>query len=157
MSNKKKKKDLYERILLIKKAQLKALRILRDKEIQKLPALNERVAAILQIEKQYQENKNKMIFFVMYDIENNRVRHEIAKFLIRQGCIRIQKSVYLALATHQTYEYIHKTLTQVQQMYDNNDSILVIPVSTDIIKAMKIIGKDINIDLITGNRNTLFF
>jgi hypothetical protein len=45
----------------------------------------------------------------------------------------------------------------VQECYENNDSILLVPVSTDEIKAMKVIGQNIDFDLILKNKNTLFF
>ena len=47
-----------------------------------------------------EKNKNLMIYFVMYDIENNKVRNQISKFLIRKGCHRVQKSIFLANTPH---------------------------------------------------------
>ena len=41
-------------------------------------------------------------------------------------------------------------------VYDE-DSILVVPVSTVMMRSMKIIGKNISIDVITNSRTTLFF
>jgi len=37
------------------------------------------------------------------------------------------------------------------------DSIIVCPISTDQLRAMRIIGQQIDVDIITHNRNTLFF
>lgn len=98
-----------------------------------------------------------MNFMVMYDIENNKVRREVAKYLIGQGCIRIQKSVYLASMAHERYQQIVETLTEVQQYYENVDSILILPVNTSDARAMKIIGKDIQVQTIIDKPNTLFF
>ena len=42
-------------------------------------------------------------------------------------------------------------------MYENNDSIILTPISTDELTAMKLIGKNIDFDIITGNKSTLFF
>lgn len=56
-----------------------------------------------------------------------------------------------------TYESIKNDLAVVQAAYDNNDSILVVPISTDYLRSMKIIGQNIDIDLILHNRNTLIF
>lgn len=53
--------------------------------------------------------------------------------------------------------YIRKDLTAVQAAYDNNDSILIVPISSDYLKAMKIIGQKIELDVIMHNKNTLFF
>lgn len=42
-------------------------------------------------------------------------------------------------------------------MYDNNDSILIVPLSEDYARAMKIIGQEVDVDLILHSKNTLFF
>ena len=51
----------------------------------------------------------------------------------------------------------HRYLTEVQECYENNDSILVVPISTDYLQSMKIIGKTIDVDIIMQTKNTLFF
>ncbi|MCB9323924.1 MAG: CRISPR-associated endonuclease Cas2 [Lewinellaceae bacterium] len=126
-------------------------------ETDDLPDLNERIKRVLQIFDQHEQKKDTMLYFVMYDIENDKVRNHIAKFLIRKGCTRVQKSIYLADTQRQVYAEIHKTLKEVQEVYDNHDSIFLVPVSSDDLRAMKIIGENIDLDLITGNKNTLFF
>lgn len=98
-----------------------------------------------------------MLFFIMYDIESNKVRRHVAKYLLRMGCFRVQRSIFLADISHEKYQQIRNDLTEVQAFYDNEDSILIVPVSTELIKAMKIIGKSIDIDIITHSKNTLFF
>lgn len=86
-----------------------------------------------------------MIFFVMYDIESDRVRKQIADYLIEKGCERIQKSVYVANLPAQTYAEIGHDLKEVQEAYDNQDSILVLPISGDQLSAMRIIGEEIDL------------
>ena len=98
-----------------------------------------------------------MLFFVMYDIESNKVRQQIAKYLLKMGCFRIQRSIFLAELDSEKYERIRSDLTEVQSYYDNHDSILIVPVSTELIKSMKIIGKSIDVDIIMRTKNTLFF
>lgn len=98
-----------------------------------------------------------MTYFIMYDIENNKVRRLISKYLIKEGCTRIQRSIFLADSPKEKYEEIKQALTDVQSFYENHDSILVVPISTEYISAMKVIGQSINIDLILKNKNTLFF
>ena len=97
------------------------------------------------------------MFFVMYDIESNRVRTLIHKYLKRKGCTPIQRSIFLADTSIEVYEEIKTDLAAVQEAYDNNDSIIVLPVSTDYLRMMKIIGQKIEVDVITHSRNTLFF
>jgi CRISPR-associated endonuclease Cas2 len=121
-----------------------------------LEDMPERLKKILQLFEQHKKT-SKMIFFVMYDIENNKVRTQIAKYLIKKGCTRVQKSIFLAELDRALYNEIHQTLKEVQEVYENNDSIFFVPVSTDEIRAMKVIGHSVDFDLITGNRNTLFF
>lgn len=71
--------------------------------------------------------------------------------------IPIQRSIFLTDAPVETYERINQDLTEVQESYDNDDSIMVLPISTDYLRMMKIIGHHIEVDVITHTRNTLFF
>lgn len=122
-----------------------------------LESIEERVKRVLNLINDNNRKATNMLFFVMYDIENNKVRNYIAKYLLRQGCSRIQKSIFLADLSLSVYEEIKEDLSEVQQTYENNDSIIVVPISTDYLQSMKIIGQNIDIDLITHTRNTLFF
>jgi CRISPR-associated endonuclease Cas2 len=122
-----------------------------------LPTLKERVDKILDITNNSSKLAGNMLFFVMYDIESNKVRYNVVKYLQRMGCTRIQKSIFLADLNTEKYETIKRDLAEVQSLYDNHDSIIICPISTDLLKAMKIIGQSINIDVITQSKNTLFF
>lgn len=122
-----------------------------------ITTLEQRIEKILGIVKRDSRPAGNMIFFVMYDIEDNKVRHQVFKYLMRMGCYRVQRSVFLADLPNQKYDQIRKDLTEVQAAYENNDSILVVPISTDYLTAMKIIGQTIDVDVITKTRNTLFF
>lgn len=122
-----------------------------------LPNLEQRVKSILGIiDDKYRKSTN-MLFFVMYDIESNKVRRYVVKYLERKGCTRIQKSIFLADLSMDKYQDIRNDLAEVQAAYDNNDSILVVPITTDYLRSMKIIGQNIDVDIITHTRNTLFF
>ena len=122
-----------------------------------LPTLDERLRLIFDIVRNKKRNASLMLFFVMYDIESNKVRRHVVKYLERQGCTRVQKSIFLADLPVAKYEQIKGDLAEVQACYENNDSILVVPISTDYLKAMKVIGQTINVDVITKTSNTLFF
>ena len=126
-----------------------------DDEDGELLPIRQRVDKILGIT----DNKKTtdMLFFVMYDIESNKVRGYVVKYLQRKGLHRVQKSIFLGRLDAAQYNEIRNDLAEVQQAYDNNDSILVVPISSDMLNAMKIIGQNINIDLITRNTSTLFF
>ncbi|MCI2125677.1 MAG: CRISPR-associated endonuclease Cas2 [Prevotella sp.] len=119
--------------------------------------LQERVDKILGIINDHSSSLTNMIFFVMYDIESNKVRYNIAKYLERMGCIRIQKSIFLADLDITKYKSIRQDLAEVQSLYENHDSIIISPISTDLLKSMTIIGQSINLDIITHSKTTLFF
>lgn len=125
--------------------------------IDKLPTLEERVSLIMGIANASKQQDGYMLFFVMYDIESNKVRTQVVKYLQRKGCTRVQKSIFLANLPNSVYNEIRTDLTEVQAAYENNDSILVVPVSTDMLRSMKIIGQNIEIDVITHSKNSLFF
>lgn len=119
--------------------------------------LGERIKKILHLKENINQKPENMTFLVLYDIENNKIRTQIAKYLIKEGCIRIQKSVYMAHLPRKKYREIHKTLKEVQEMYENTDSILFIPLPSDSLNAMKVLGQQIEFDFILDNKNTLFF
>lgn len=126
-------------------------------ESEALTPLEERVQDILGLSDNARKRKDRMLFFVMYDIESDKVRRLVVKYLIREGCTRIQKSIFLADRPVATYNKIKSDLAEVQAVYDNEDSIIVLPVTTDYLRMMKVIGKNIDVDIITHNKNTLFF
>lgn len=122
-----------------------------------LPTLRERVDKMLGIVLYNQRPPGNMIFFVMYDIEDNKVRRYISKYLLRKGCTRVQRSIFLADVPSESYQQIRQDLAQVQAAYQNEDSILIVPISTDLLSSMRVIGQTIDIELITNQKNTLFF
>lgn len=122
-----------------------------------LGSLDERIRKLLGLVNNPERKSTNMLFFVMYDIESNKVRTLVAKYLLRMGCFRIQKSIFLADTPAETMDKIRSDLKEVQECYDNDDSILVVPISTDYLQAMKIIGKTIDVDIIMQTKNTLFF
>lgn len=128
-----------------------------DDDIETLEELGERIRKLLGIFEKTDKKDNKMIYFIMYDIENNKIRNYIAKYLLRKGCTRVQKSIFVANTERKSYDEMQNTLKKVQEMYDNNDSIFFVPISTDEIRSMKIIGKSVDFELITRSKNTLFF
>ena len=125
--------------------------------VDELESVSERVQQVLAIVNKKKREAGNMLFFVMYDIESNKVRRYVVKYLEKKGCTRVQKSIFLADLSMDKYQAIREDLAEVQAAYDNNDSILVVPISTDYLKAMKVIGQNIDVDIITHSRNTLFF
>jgi CRISPR-associated endonuclease Cas2 len=128
-----------------------------EEGVSDLETLNERIRRLLNLVRKPSENAYDMLYLVMYDIEDDRVRTHIAKYLLSKGCIRIQKSVYMARTHQKTFKEISDTLKEVQEAYDNHDSILLVPVQSTTIGSMKIIGKDIQIESLVDPPNTLFY
>lgn len=155
---KRKEISFYEKILRMKKAGLgnnPNLSILTGNH--ELLPLSERLPYVDKILKKYKNKKiDDMYAFVLYDIEDNRVRNHIAKYLIKKGCVRVQKSVFLAELKRKLYDEIHTTLKEINTMYDNHDSIFFIPVGEDVLNKMKIVGKNIDFELAVNPGNTLF-
>ncbi len=159
MTKKKKQISFVETMRKFKKAGIKNSPP-PNRKVSGLDELNEledRVKRILGIIIKNKRAAGNMIFFVMYDIQNDKVRNHVSKYLLRMGCFRVQRSVFLADLPNDKYDKIRSDLTEVQEAYENKDSILVVPISTDYLTAMKIIGQTIDIDVITKQKNTLFF
>ena len=126
-------------------------------DLSSIESLDERIKRLIGLLNSPKRNSLNMLFFVMYDIESNKVRNQVAKYLLRKGCFRVQRSIFLADLNNQDYEQIRSDLSEVQACYDNHDSIMIVPISTDFLRSMKIIGKSIDIDIIMNSKNTLFF
>ena len=122
-----------------------------------LSSLDERLQKVIGIVNQMNRPSTNMLFFVMYDIESNKVRRLVANYLQRKGCVRIQRSIFLADLDAKEYNTIRMDLTEVQSAYENEDSILIVPISSEYLRSMKIIGQKIELDIIMHNKNTLFF
>ena len=99
----------------------------------------------------------EMYCFIMYDIEDNKVRRLVAKYLEKKGCIRVQKSVFFAKLHRAMYSDVTQTLKAIQEAYQNNDSILALPVGEDMLNSLLVIGKEFEYEMIQQQRSTLFF
>lgn len=151
--------SFYERILKIRQAGLSDDSNLSfvPEDYELLP-LVERLPLVDAILKKAVVKKiNTMYSFIMYDIENDKIRTHIAKYLIKKGCVRVQKSVYLSELKRKKFDKIYRTLQEINAMYDNYDSIFFIPIGEDVINTMKIVGKNVDFELIVNPGNTLFF
>lgn len=157
MTKKRKELTLLQKLSKLKHAGMEGSRMISENNPswEPIESLEERTKQLLGIVSR--KKLTDMLFFVMYDIESNKVRYQVSKYLLKLGCFRIQRSIFLAELNPEKYEQIRSDLTEVQAFYENHDSILIVPVSTDLLKSMKIIGKSIDVDIIMRTRNTLFF
>ena len=157
--SKKKELTLQEALAKLRDSGLSGSKVISEgsEEWKTLGSVEERINYVLGLVKRESRKATDMLFFVMYDIESNKVRRQVSKYLERMGCHRVQRSIYLADLPMDKYDKIRTDLTEVQSFYENNDSILVVPVSTDMLRSMRIIGPSIDVDIIMRTKNTLFF
>lgn len=121
-----------------------------------LQPLPQRIQIMLGIIKHEPIKATTMNYLILYDIEKNKVRALIAKYLLSQGCIRVQKSVFLSHSNHKRFDAIKNTLAEINEIYENSDSIILIPLNVSDARSMKLIGKNVNIEQIIDPPNTVF-
>ena len=153
---KKRAYSLAEKLALIGEAGIKKADN-KSTKLQGLNTLQDRINALLNIVKDKPIKATEMTYLIMYDISNDKVRTQIAKYLLNQGCVRIQRSVFIVKTKNQNFEEIHDTLKEVNEYYQNEDSIILVPINASDARSMKLIGKNVHISTITDKPNTLFF
>lgn len=122
-----------------------------------IQSIDERIRQLLRIINKSVRPSTHMLFFVMYDISSTKVRNLVSKFLIRKGCFRIQRSIFLADLPVEMYEQIRTNLAEVQAAYENEDSILIVPISEGYLNAMRVIGQKLDMEVMLHRKNVLFF
>lgn len=102
------------------------------------------------------ENPKAMNCFIFYDIENNKLRVQLAKYFLRKGAQRIQKSVYLANISKKIYEEIFETLVELEQVLGERDSIFMVPIGEYHLAEMRMVGKDVDMSFSRGSQHVIF-
>lgn len=111
--------------------------------------LPERVDRLLKlIEKPMQTIQGELLCLAMYDIEDNKVRTLLAKYLLRIGFIRIQKSVYVGRILRKNLRKLQDDLAEVNELYENRDSIILMPLHGESLADGKLIGKEVNLTIL---------
>jgi CRISPR-associated protein Cas2 len=158
MANKKKKKEITARETNLNLAKA-ALPTLNAEEI--LAVENEIPFYFGRFLEWFKRNEKKnaddMYCFILYDIENNKIRRLLAKYLEKKGCVRIQKSVFFAKVPRKMYLEIKSIATDLQKVYDNQDTIILLPVGEEPLNNMHCIGKNFDFELLTQHKHTLIF
>jgi len=144
-----------EKLARIKQAGLGKKSVKDTDEDEQIESIETRIEKIFKLVND--KKSTHMLYFIMYDIENNKIRNYIAKYLEKKGCIRIQKSIFLTQSERPVFREIRDILKEVQKAYDNQDSILLVPISTDELRSMSMIGKDVDLDFIQNKKSTMFF
>jgi CRISPR-associated protein Cas2 len=102
-------------------------------------------------------NPKAMNCFIFYDIQDNKLRVQMAKYLLEKGCQRIQKSVYLANIDKREYDDIFTTLCELELVYGEYDSVFMVPIGEYHLAEMKMIGKDVDMSFSRSSQHVLFF
>ena len=156
MAKRKEGMSLVELLRRMKKSGLETQLLKERRSFDGIADLPERVRAIEAHLSHYVSQKSLgMLFFVMYDIEDHKVRLHVSKYLIKQGCTRVQKSIFLGSADVKRYNKIADTLREVNEMYQNGDSIMVLPVTKDNMTQLSVIGKDLDYRMVVSPPNVL--
>ncbi|MFT4154575.1 CRISPR-associated endonuclease Cas2 [Parafilimonas sp.] len=157
------KKLSYNDILLrLKKAGINKNRQLESCQIlsadEQLMPLDKRVEKIIEIfKKAVMVPAHQTLGFIMYDIEDNKIRRHIAKYLEKLGYMRIQKSIFFGNISRKIHQDVYDALKEINEMYDNSDSIVFLPVSSDDISRLKLVGRNIEFNVMLETKNVLFF
>ena len=162
MRKKKKPLTFAERMASLGKAGLKYSDSMRpDTTITgKLDGLEReaRLQKLIELLSKTREMKQgNILAFIMYDIENNRIRRYIAKHLEKQGYIRVQKSVFFGNVPRALHKQVCETLKEVNEKYENGDSLMFLPISIDMFHNLKVVGKNLDYELVVEEKSTLFF
>ena len=143
-----------------------SLRLMESKGLLKIKPTNqednllplpERISKILGIVKGKPKKSTTMNYMILYDITHNKVRKLISEYLIKNGCIRIQKSVFMANSENKKFNDIYETLKDINSYYENEDSIIMVPINVSDVRSMKLIGQNVSINILTDPPNTMFF
>ncbi len=92
---------------------------------------------------------NDMMYLAMYDISDDKIRLNVAKYLKAKGMIRIQKSVWLGSSDRREFAEIGSTLRDINAAYKNMDSIVMLPVTTETMAGMHLIGANADFQMVT--------
>lgn len=70
-----------------------------------------------------------MNYFISYDIQGDKLRSKIAKFLLRNACERIQKSVFLApnYSTKEFNLFLDALTLLLKNNIQEKDTLLIFP------------------------------
>lgn len=98
-----------------------------------------------------------MPYLICYDISKNSLRTKMGKTIIATGLDRINKSVYLGTISESSLKNLETKLNQwLTTKGDPQDSLIIINVTKESIKSMRIFGQnDLDKDELTGERSTL--
>lgn len=95
-----------------------------------------------------------MIAWVIYDIEDDKVRSKTAKLCKQAGLYRVQYSVFLGTLENNQKDALE---LQIETLIDpDKDSVYIFPMSKNELKATVLLGKAFDKKLVTDEVKALF-
>ena len=149
--------SLFEKaIVILKNAGLTRNSVIGINDLAVLSPLPERLIQLQKLLENGKLRSTEMLLWVCYDIEDNRIRRNLAKYLERKGMIRIQKSVFIGRISIQIAKELRDTLKKLSELYTSSDSMLIIPLSEDQLPCIHCLGKEIVLEQLES-KSTYFF
>lgn len=99
---------------------------------------------------------DELIYIIAYDIEKDKIRNYLSKYLLRNGAIRIQKSLFLAKWKKSIYKNVKQDFLTLNDLYKSNDTIILMPLATDMFQNFFCIGKNLQLEAVAENIHTFF-
>jgi CRISPR-associated protein Cas2 len=95
-----------------------------------------------------------MIAWVLYDIEDDKIRNKIAKLCKQAGLYRVQFSVFLGTLENNKKDVLE---LQIEELIDKErDSVYIFPMSKSELQATALLGKAFDKNLVTDQVKALF-
>ncbi len=95
-----------------------------------------------------------MIAWVMYDIEDDKVRTKVAKLCKQAGLYRVQFSVFLGSVDTNQKDTLELQIRE--QIDEEKDSVYIFPMSKNELQATVLLGKAFDKKMITDEVKALF-
>lgn len=96
-----------------------------------------------------------MLVWVIYDIENNKVRNKVAKTCKNSGLYRVQKSVFLGTLEDNEFDELKLRMEGLVNL--EKDSVYVFPMNKSELKVCGLIGQAFDKELVTDAIISKFF
>jgi CRISPR-associated protein Cas2 len=96
-----------------------------------------------------------MTAWVIYDIENDKVRTRVAKYCKQAGLYRVQLSVFLGTLSRNDKDALALKIEQVIDV--DKDKVYIFPISKEEMQQVVLLGQAFDNKLVTDQVRALFF
>lgn len=94
---------------------------------------------------------------VSYDIDDDKVRNRVSKYLLQRGFMRIQFSVFVGKTETEKWDKSWNKISSLcSDQLKSNVRIFSFTLSSESFKKMQVIGEKPDVDYLTGDILTLF-